>query len=106
MSEPVPCRASAHLFAVGTTITVFRFGKQTVPFIEGLAVIKSSTLLPDCYEVQFVGELTIRRRFVYHELQNEPERMLAMLLSLWRAENAASADITDFFPDDNLQTRG
>lgn len=88
----------AHPIPVGASVTIIRFGRSTPPYIEGRAVIKNAAQGRHCYQVQFLGDPVVRERVV-HSLQLAPERLISIMLDLWRADNVSSPAVGEFFPD-------
>jgi hypothetical protein len=80
-------------------VTVIRLPRGAAPFVEGRAVVKSAAAERHRYRVQFDGDPAVRQRVVHPDYQNDPERLLQILLDLWRASNAP--DHSEFFRDHN-----
>jgi hypothetical protein len=83
----------------GETVTVIRLPHGAAPFVEGRAVVKGAAAERHRYRVQFDGDPAVRLRVVHPDYQNDPERLLQVLLDLWRASDAP--DHSEFFPDHN-----
>lgn len=83
----------------GETVTVIRLPHGGAPFVEGRAVVKGAAAERHHYRVQFDGDPAVRQRVVHPDYQNDPERLLQILLDLWRASDAP--DHSEFFPDHN-----
>jgi hypothetical protein len=84
---------------IGDTVTVFALDLAGRPFIEGCALIEAACAQPHLYRVRFLGEKTIRTRFVHPDWQDEPERCLTLLRQFWQA-GASPPSFDEFFPDD------
>jgi hypothetical protein len=67
--------------------------------IEGRAVVREIARGPHRYLVQFSGDPLPRQRIVHPEYQRDPERMLEIMLDLWRA--SSTSEVADFFPEQN-----
>jgi hypothetical protein len=86
-----------HPIRAGETVTVIRLPQSAAPFVEGRAVVKGAAAERHRYRVQFHGDPAVRQRVVHPDYQGDPERLLQILLDLWRASNAP--DHSEFFPD-------
>lgn len=90
---------AAHPIGIGTTVTVFKIAQAHGPFIEGRAVTKGRARGRNRYLVQFMNDPRVRLRVVHAACQIDPERMLEILLDIWRASNEAAVD--EFYPDES-----
>ncbi len=81
-------RDPSHPFLIGETVTVLRLPRTAAPLIEGRAVVQDVADDPHCYHVRFSGDPAPRLRTVHPEYQRDPERMLEILLDLWRTSES------------------
>jgi hypothetical protein len=86
-----------HPIRAGETVTVIRLPHSAAPFVEGRAVVMGAAAERHRYRVQFHGDPAVRQRVVHPDYQGDPERLLRILLDLWRASNVP--DHSEFFPD-------
>jgi hypothetical protein len=86
-----------HPIRDGETVTVIRLPHSSPPFVEGRAVVQGTAADRHWYRVQFDGDPAVRQRVVHRDYQNDPERLLQILLDLWRASDAP--DHSEFFPN-------
>ncbi len=97
VQRPPRNAADRYPIRAGETVTVIRLPRCGAPFVEGRAVVKGATAEPHRYRVQFHGDPAVRQRVVHPDYQNDPERLLQILLDLWRA--SCAPDHSEFFPD-------
>jgi hypothetical protein len=92
---------ATHPLQPETRVTVFQLALARRPFIEGRPVIvRAVPSTPDLYVVRFPGGRRTRQRFVHPEFQAKPDRVLARMLSEWRASLDPSL-LTEFdFPNE------
>jgi hypothetical protein len=98
----IPARTGAasglYPLRVGTWVTVLRMSPAG-PSIEGRAIIEGIARGPNCYRLQFSGDPITRERVVHPDYQHKPERMLQIMLDIWRASTTPA--VPDFFPEEN-----
>jgi hypothetical protein len=82
---------------IGATVAIFRFGMMAAPCIEGRAVVLKH-IAEARFQVRFLNETLVKERVIHPEYQRDAERMLEILLDIWRASNTPS--VTEFFPED------
>jgi hypothetical protein len=67
------------------------------PRIEGWAVLLKH-LGKARFQIRFLNETLVKERVIHPEYQRDPERMLEILLDLWRASR--TEDVNEFFPEE------
>jgi hypothetical protein len=86
----------SHPIPLGEIVTVLRLPRTAAPFIEGRAVVVKH-IEKARYQVRFLAETALRERIVHREYQGAAaERLLEIMLEIWRASNSPAID--EFFP--------
>ena len=90
----------AHPCKRGDTVSIISLAVFGRPYIEEHATIEGPYLgIPNLYYVRFVGDVRVRERYTHPEYQDNPERMVSIMLDMWRASLIPEI-LTEFFPDD------
>ena len=87
-----------HPIPIGASVVVLRVAGSLPPYVEGRATVLAPAHGPHRYQVSFLGGPIPKIRTVHPDYQNEPEKMLALLVDLWCADAAIFDDFEDFLP--------
>ncbi|HEX4409037.1 MAG TPA: hypothetical protein VH206_09705 [Xanthobacteraceae bacterium] len=101
---PMERFVTEHPIAVGSKVTIFKIQNGQAPFVEGCAVVELPAISPHAYWVRFPGDPLLKQRVVFYDYQNNPERLLEILQSLWRSSN--TPEIDEFFLERPSQHNG
>src|SRR5262249_29002883 len=90
--------SDSHPIPVGTRATVLRMSPAGAS-VEGRGVVKEIARGRHRYLVQFSGDPVLRERIIHPDYQADPERLLEILVDLWRASSTPA--VADFFPEEH-----